>query len=154
MVQKYRTKKEDDDDTVPFKFADREISLHYPQYIPCSYDCLVSEINASWPTVSRLWLKFEPKDDQRKFWCSFLSGGDSGIMFPNFCHLISIMLVTPANTSPLERSYSGLEMICTPRRNHLGNNHLECLYLLSTLQLPVKRSCGYQREGELLPTMK
>ena len=82
------------------------------------------------------------------FW--FLSAPDSGIMYPNVFSFIMILLATPSNTSPLERSYSRLEMICAPRRNHISPKHLELLYLLTTLNLPVRGSAEYADAVEFL----
>ena len=153
VVQTYRTTKEKGDDTVPFKWCDRSIHLHYSSPISCSNKELVEEFKAAWPFVCRSWLSFKDKKNQREFFESLLAGADTGVRFPYFCNFIMILLSPPANTSPLERSYSGLEMICTPRRNHISADHLECLYLLSTLQLPVKSSMDYKRETEILMNM-
>ena len=142
-VQKYCTAKEDDD-TVPLVWENRKVYLHYSAPISSSRDELVVEVKAAWPFVSRSWLKHPDKKDQCGFFEAFLSGPDAGIQFTNFCNFLMILLSTPANTSPLERSYSGLEMICTARRNHINPDHLECLYLLTTLQLPVKSSTEYR----------
>ena len=48
------------------------------------------------------------------------------------------MLATPANTSPLEQSYTRLQIIAAKRKNHLQPKNLEVLNLLATLQDQVK----------------
>ena len=40
--------------------------------------------------------------------------------------------------SDLDRAYSRLEMITTKRRNQLGIDNLETLFVLANLQIPVK----------------
>ena len=65
------------------------------------------------------------------------------------CSLIMILKSTPSNTSPLERSYSLLEMLCSPRRNQVLPEPLEVLYLLKALNLPVKSSAKYADAIEL-----
>ena len=107
-VQQFRTSNEDGEDTVPFTWNGRKIYLHYKSSIDCSHDELADEMRSAWPFVSRSWLKHPNKKDHRGFFESFLSGPDAGIRFPNFCNFLMILLATPANTSPLERSYSGL----------------------------------------------
>ena len=76
---------------------------------------------------------FEPRRKKKKT--------DSNIM---------ILLATPSNTSPLERSYSFLQMVCSPRRNQLSPKSIETLYLLATLKLPVKGSAEYVEEIKIL----
>ena len=41
------------------------------------------------------------------------------------------MVTTPANTSPLERSYAKLQLVAAKRRNHFTSENLEVLYLLA-----------------------
>ena len=41
------------------------------------------------------------------------------------------MVTTPANTSPLERSYTKLQLVAAKRRNHFTSENLEVLYLLA-----------------------
>ena len=47
-----------------------------------------------------------------------------GLEFPEFCLLMQAMISTPPNTSPLERSYTKLEMVCQKRRYVLTNSYL------------------------------
>ena len=145
-VQKFRTANEGGNDTIPLVWNSRKIFLHYKSSIDdCSHEDLVDEMRNAWPSISRAWLLHKDKKNQRSFLEQFLGGPDAGIRFPNFCKFLMILLSTPANTSPLERSFSGLEMICTPRRNQLSPDHLECLYLLSSLKIPVKSSTDYKK---------
>ena len=122
--------------------------------LSCLIDELSSEITCAWPSVSRLYLQSYQetcgKPNQRLVWKQFLCSADNGIMYPNMCSLIMIFKSTPSNTSPLERSYSLLEMICSPRRNQVLPEHLEVLYLLKALNLPVKNSAEYADAIELL----
>ena len=137
----------------PFKWCEHSIFLHYPSMLSCSVDELSSEIRRAWPSVSRLYLKSYQetcKPNQRSVWKQFLCSVDNGIMYSNMCSLIMILKSTPSNTSPLERSYSLLEMICSSRRNQVLPEHLEVLYLLKALNLPVKNSAEYADAIELL----
>ena len=122
--------------------------------LSCSVDELSSEIRRAWPSVSRLYLKSyletRGKPNPRSVWKQFLCSADNGTMCPNMCTLIMILKSTPSNTSPLERSYSLLEMICSPRRNQVLPEHLEVSYLLKALNLPVKNSAEYADAIELL----
>ena len=43
------------------------------------------------------------------------------------------MVTTPANTSPLERSYAKLQLVAAKRRNHFTSENLEVLYLLAAI---------------------
>ena len=150
-VKKYVDSKETQ--LTPFKWRKRNIFLHYPSMLSCSVDELSSEIRRTWPSVSRLYLKSYPeargKPNQRSVWKQFLCSAGNGIMYPNMCSLIMILKSTPSNTSPLERSYSLLEMICSPRRNQVLPEHLEVFYLLKALNLPVKNSAKYADAIEL-----
>ena len=64
-------------------------------------------------------------------------GLKSSSEFPNICLLIVIMISTPSNSSPIERAYSVLEIICAKQRNCLTASHAEMLFLLSVLKLDV-----------------
>ena len=147
-VQSYKDAKETK--TIPTKWKGYGIYLHYPPALSCSDKDLKSEIQSSWPSVGKLYQKcyqeLRGKPSQREVWRKFLHSPNSGIM----CSLIQILLATPSNTSALERSYSSLEMISAPRRNPLNPEHLELLYLLKALKLPVKSSAEYADAVELL----
>ena len=142
-VKKYVDSKETQ--VTPFKWREHSIFLHDPSMLSCSVDELSSEIRRAWSSVSRLYLYQETrgKPNQRLVWKQFLCSAGNGIMYPNMCSLIMILKSTPSNTSPLERSYSLLEMICSPRRNQVLPEHLKVLYLLKALNLPVKNSAEY-----------
>ena len=144
-VKKYVDSKETQ--LTPFKWHEHSIFLHYSSMFSCSVDELSSEIRCVWPLVSRLYLKSYQetcgKPNQRSVWKQFLCSVDNGIMYPNMCSLIMILKSTPSNTSPSERSYSLLEMICSPRWYQVLPEHLEVLHLLKVLNLPVKNSAEY-----------
>ena len=56
----------------------------------------------------------------------------------NVSQLIKMMIATPFNTLPVERVYPYPEMICSPSKNNLKPEHLEALFLLATLKIPVR----------------
>ena len=66
--------------------------------------------------------------------------------YPNVVQFILIMIATPPNTSPLERGYSFLEMVCSKRRNRLSSENIETLFLLATLKLPIRSANDYSHE--------
>ena len=138
----------------PFKWRENSVFLHYLSTLSCSVDELSSEIRLAWPSVSRLYLKsyqeIRGKPNQRSVWKQFLCSADNGIMYPNMYSLIMILKSTLSNTSPLERSYLLLEMICSPPRNQVLPEHFELLHLLKALNLPVKNSAEYADAIELL----
>ena len=43
------------------------------------------------------------------------------------------MVTTPANTPPLERSYTKLQLVAAKRRSHFTSENLEVLYLLAAI---------------------
>ena len=88
--------------------------------------------------------------NQHNVWKTFVR--EHSTEFPNMCHLVQIMLGTAANTSPLERSYTKLQMVAAKRRNHFLPENLELLYLLAALnhELPPRSSRQYDAELELL----
>ena len=144
-VQKFHTDNKGNG-TILLVWNSCKIFVHYKASIDdCSHEDLVDEIRNAWPFISRAWLLHKDKKNQRSFLEQFLGGAGAGIQFPNFCKFLMILLSTPTNTSPLERGFSGLEMICTPHRNQLSSDHLECLNLLSSLKIPVKSSTEYKR---------
>ena len=59
--------------------------------------------------------------------------------FPAFYQLILVLIATHANTSPVERGYTFLEMVASKRCNHLKPENLETLFLLAAFKLPVKK---------------
>ena len=68
------------------------------------------------------------------------------------CRLIQIMIATAANTSPLERWYTKLQMVATKQRNHFKSKNLETLYLLAALnkELKPRKPSEYVEELKLL----
>ena len=64
------------------------------------------------------------------------------------------MLCTAANTSPVERGYTILQMICAKRRNRISSSNLEILFLLGTLKIPVKDPEEYGLERKRLEDKK
>ena len=155
QVQKYTDAKETK--LGPRIWKGHSVYLHYPAILSCSAEELADEMSRAWPTIARFYQKAHQETNgkpvQRNIWKKFLDSPDSGIMYPNMCDFVMIMLSTPANTSPLERSYTFLEMICAPLRNHVSPGHLELLYLLKSLNIPVKSSAGYADAVKLLPEM-
>ena len=43
------------------------------------------------------------------------------------------MVATPANTSPLQRSYTKVQLVAAKRRNQFTSENLEVLYLLAAI---------------------
>ena len=74
--------------------------------------------------------------------------------FPYMCQLVKIMVATAANTSPLERSYTKLQLVAAKRRNHFLSENLETLYLLAALseEMPVRDAMAYESEIKRLDT--
>ena len=69
---------------------------------------------------------------------------------PSFAQFLLMMLATPANTSPVERGFSQLEMVATKRRNHLRTESQETLFLSAALKIPVKPVECYENEMKIL----
>ena len=100
------------------------------------------EFEWAWPVLSRSWLTHvtrvesqKKKPNQLEVLADF--GLKSRSEFPNICLLIVIMISTLSNSSPIERAYSILQIICAKRRNHLTASHAEMIFLLSVLKLNV-----------------
>ena len=64
---------------------------------------------------------------------------------------MQLMVATAANTSPLERSYTKLQMVAAKRRNHSESKNLET-YLLAALnkELKPRKPSEYVEELKLL----
>ena len=60
------------------------------------------------------------------------------------------MLCTAANTSPVERGYTILQIVASKRRNRITLENLEVLLLLGTLKIPVKNPKDYENERKRL----
>ena len=113
------------------------VHLHYqPAIDECSSDNLLAELKRSWPTINSPWMlesnlaRVENrKPNQHLIWIKFQQ--EYFLEFPNVVRLCQIMVTTPANTSPLERSYTKLQL--AKRRNHFTSENLEVLYLLAAI---------------------
>ena len=68
----------------------------------------------------------------------------------HLCKSLMILIASAANTSPLERSYSTLEIVCVKRRVNLTPETMEILYLLRVLKIGSKSPFEYEKEIELL----
>ena len=75
-----------------------------------------TEIKKSWHAVNALWNKEHSvaankgrKRDQLAVWGQFASAHFSE--YPFMGKFLQIMVATPANTSPLERSYTRLQLV-------------------------------------------
>jgi hypothetical protein len=110
-------------------------------------------IKEAWPRVNELWnLEFTAASQEQRpcnqltVWKDFVKSHFSE--FPHMCQLIKVMVATPGNTSPLERSYTKLEIVAAKRRNHFKPENLEVLYLLAALsdELPVRNAQDYNME--------
>ena len=64
--------------------------------------------------------------------------------------LVQAMLCTAANTSPVERGYTILQIVASKRRNRITLENLEVLLLLGTLKIPVKDPKDYENERKRL----
>ena len=130
--------------------------LHYPPKIDCTEDKILMEIKSAWPSVGKLWMievnraKGKRAVDQLPVWQQFVK--EYSTEFPNVCQLIQIMVATAANTSPLQRSYTKLQMVAAKRRNHFESKNLETLYLIAALnkELKPRKPSEYVKELKLL----
>ena len=120
------------------------IHFFHPKRLIGSISEVEDEFREAWPALSRLWLTHKikvaeegKKPSQLQVLSRFCMAYTSE--YPNICLLIQILIATPSNSSPIERSYSILEMICAKRRNSLTPAHLELLYILAVLNLDVKQ---------------
>ena len=154
VVQQYANTKETK--TKPALWNGYQIILHYQPVTSCESMELEQEFRDAWPAFCKLWIqvrqdahKKNQKPKQLDVFTKFLGGPDNGVQFLNVCQLIKLMIATLCNTS-VERGYLYLKMICSPRRNSLKPEHLETLFLLATLKIPVKESHDYSKEMELL----
>ena len=129
------------------------ITLEYPCLIDIDAEENVSEFEKAWPVFDGLWLTYydhhrKGKDVQLPLLQHFIK--NNMIMLPGFCKLILILIASAANTSPLERSYCILEMICAKRRSSMTPEHMEMLYLLGVLKIASKSPFEYQNEVKFL----
>ena len=123
---------------------EQKVVLHYLPIICTSASELEEEFRLAWPVLCKLWMEEcercrGKKPQQVNIFTNFLLGPDSAIQYPQVCQFIKILIAAPSNTSCVEQGYSSLEMICVPLRNWLMPEHLETLFLLATLTIPVKK---------------
>ena len=87
--------------------------------------------------------------DQLFVWQQFVK--EHSTEFRNMCQLMQIMVATVANTSPLERSYTKLQMVAAKLRNRFKSENLE-KYLLAALdkELKPRKPSEYVEELKLL----
>ena len=151
VVQEYTSDKEDS--TIPSQFREHEVRLYYPAKLECDEKQLKEQIEKAWPQVNSLWFKernaakaAKREPSQNTVWENFHQQYYSE--FPDVCEFILIMKSTPANTGPLERSYTKLEIISAKRRNRLDEHNLETQYLLASFKehIPVRDSLKYTNE--------
>ena len=157
VVQKFTSPNHDkeNDPTIPDKWEGYEIHLHYPPKIDCTEDEMLMEIKSTWPSVGKLWMievnkaKGKQAVDQLFVWQQFVK--EHSTEFRSMCQLMQIMVATVANTSPLERSYTKLQMVAAKRRNHSESKNLET-YLLAALnkELKPRKPSEYVEELKLL----
>ena len=83
----------------------------------------------AWPVLSQSWVinitsvkSQKKKSKQLEVLADF--GLKSSPEFPNICLIIAIMISTPSNSSPTERAYIILEIICTKQRNCVTASHV------------------------------
>ena len=158
VVQKFASPNHDreEDPTVPDKWEGYEMHLHYPSKINCTEEKMLVEIKADWPSIGKLCMvevnkaKGKRPLDQLSVWQQFVK--EHSTEFPNMCQLIQIMVATAANTSPLERSYTKLQMVAAKRRHHFEPKNLEILCLLAALnkELKPRKPTSYAKELKLL----
>ena len=131
------------------------VTLHYPALLQCSETEFVKEFTDAWSSLNRLYLKeYNAKSNkthavqQLKILQEFIN--NYSIVYPNVSELFLILISSPANTSCIERGFTFLEMICSKRRNHITPSHLETLFLLASLKIPVKSLNEYSKEIDIL----
>ena len=103
------------------------------------------ELKEAFGVLGKLWLteinaaKFEKRQtDQlktfQKFWSNHV------LQYQNTSLLVQAMLCTAANTSPVVRGYTILQMVTPKRRNRITSENLEVLFLLERYQLKIQRT--------------
>ena len=87
---------------------------HQPAIEECSAENVIAELKRVCPTIVLSWMSESThahvknrKSDQHILWTRFQN--EHFIEFPNAISLCQMMITTPANTSPLERSYTELQ---------------------------------------------
>ena len=122
-----------------------QVNIKYPQKIDCSKGEMKKELKEAFGVLGKLWLteinaaKFEKRQtDQlktfQKFWSNHV------LQYQNTSLLVQAMLCTAANTSPVVRGYTILQMVTPKRRNRITSENLEVLFLLERYQLKIQRT--------------
>ena len=122
-----------------------QVNIKYPQKIDCSKGEMKKELKEAFGVLGKLWLteinaaKFEKRQtDQlktfQKFWSNHV------LQYQNTSLLVQAMLCTAANTSPVVRDYTILQMVTPKRRNRITSENLEVLFLLERYQLKIQRT--------------
>ena len=114
------------------KWNGYQMIIEYTRLTDASSAEVLEEFERSWPTLNRLWSTYQDdskkgKDVQLSLLQKFIK---NNITFPNLCKLLMILIASAANTSPLERPYSTLEIVCDKGRANLTPETMEILYLL------------------------
>lgn len=99
-----------------------------------------AEFRLAWKVLPSMWLKklntvgkslIDHSTAQLEVLQQFVL--ERACEFPLTSQLIQIMVSTSANTSPVERGYSHLEIICNKRRGNLDPKNIETLFVLSQI---------------------
>ena len=114
----------------PDLWKGHEVTIFYPKIIDCTEVEMRSDLKNALKTVGALWLqevnaaKGEKRaTNQLKVLKKFILY--HSLEFLHVTQLLQIMIATAANTSPVERGYSFLEMITTKRRNRMQPENIE-----------------------------
>ena len=117
------------------------------------------ELKEAFGALGRSWLtdinatKFEKKQtDWLKTFQKFLL--NHVLEYQNTSLLVQAMLCTAANTCPVQRGYTILQMVTSKRKNQITLENLEVLFLLGTLKIPVKNPEDYENERKCLEKKK
>ena len=127
IKQQYATAKEDR--TIDHSYENYAVNLHHQKTIDCSEEELTQQFKAAWTVLNSLWMSESNlarsqnrKPSQLAVWQKLQS--EHFLEFPSFVQLIQVMVCTP-NTSPLERSFTKLQLVAAKRRNHFLPQNLE-----------------------------
>ena len=112
-----------DTKTEPDLWGGYSVQLHHPPTIDCTEAELTEELRKAWPVIDSLWMAENnlARTNNRKpeqIACWKKQQNEHFTELPNVVRLIQILVATPANTSPLERSYTKLQIVAAKRRNH------------------------------------
>ena len=118
------------------------VHLVHPKRLIGSQTDVEREFRDAWPALSRSWLNHvttTARDMKKPNQLEVLSNFSCTLAgdYPNACLPIQILIASPSNSSPIEQSYSMLEIICAKRRNKLNPDYIAMLYILAILNLDV-----------------